>query len=290
MMRALLRAVGRGSLISDGLERRVRRGPACRRIAFAAAVMLAFAGLVACSSDDEVAYEERPVTELYDEAMGSMKDEEYKKAASAFDEVERQHPYSRWATQAQLMAAYAYYEANEYIDAIAALDRYIRLHPANPDVPYAYYLKGLCYYEQISDVTRDQRMTEDAHAAFTELVARYPESEYARDARLKLDLINDHLAGKEMTVGRYYLRQGHYLAAINRFQRVITNYETTTHVPEALHRLTEAYMALGLTEEARKSAAVLGHNFPGSEWYVDSYELVENKAYRPEQEPWYKLW
>lgn len=275
-------------MISHGRKLRVGR---CRGKGFAATLALAaLLGVVACSSDDEVAYEERPVTELYDEAMVSMKDEEYKKAAVAFDEVERQHPYSPWATQAQLMAAYAHYEANEYIDAIAALDRYIRLHPANPDVPYAYYLKGLSYYEQISDVSRDQRMTEDALAAFTELVARYPESEYARDARLKLDLINDHLAGKEMTVGRYYLRQGHYLAAINRFQRVVAQYETTTHVPEALHRLVEAYMALGLTEEARKSAAVLGHNFPGSEWYIDSYELVENKDSRPEQEPWYKPW
>ncbi|MCW5698904.1 MAG: outer membrane protein assembly factor BamD, partial [Rhodospirillales bacterium] len=195
------------------------------RVAAALAVALPLV-VGACSSDDEPKYEERPVTDLYNEAMDSMEQENFKSAAGMFDEVERQHPYSPWAKRAQIMAAYAHYEANEYDDAIAALDRYIRLHPANPDIPYAYYLKGLCYYEQISDVARDQRMTEGAQTAFTELLARYPASEYSRDAKLKLDLINDHLAGKEMNVGRYYLRQGHFLAAINRFQKVVTVYQT----------------------------------------------------------------
>ncbi|MCH7580170.1 MAG: outer membrane protein assembly factor BamD, partial [Chloroflexi bacterium] len=160
------------------------------------------------------------------------------------------------------------------------------------DVPYAYYLKGLSYYEQISDVARDQGMTELALSTLDELLKRFPNSKYARDAKLKIDLTRDHLAGKEMEIGRYYHNQGHYLAAINRFRNVIESFQTTTHVPEALHRLTEAYLALGIKEEARKTAAVLGYNFPGSEWYIDSYEMMEGKKIRPEtkKKPWYKLW
>jgi len=256
------------------------------------AVALAAAlGVAGCGSgDDEPAYVERPVGEIYNEAADSLESGEYKTAAQSFDEVERQHPYSPWAKKAQLMSAYASYEANEYDEAIAALDRFIRLHPANPDVAYAQYLKGLSYYEQISDVARDQQVTIDARTAFEELLNRYPDSPYARDAALKLDLIRDHLAGKEMEVGRFYLRTGHHLAAINRFKAVINDYQTTTHTPEALHRLVEAYTAIGLEEEARKTAALLGHNFPGSEWYIDTYETVENKQIREPEESWYKFW
>ena len=246
--------------------------------------------LAACSSDEKPEYVERPVDELYNNAINAMEAGNYKAAAREFDEVERQHPYSEWATHAQVMTAYAYYEADEYDDAVAALDRFISLHPANRDVPYAQYLKGLCYYERISDVGRDQKMTVEAQNAFEELVSRYPNSKYARDARLKLDLINDHLAGKEMEIGRYYLVRGYYLAAINRFQVVIRQYQTTTHVPEALHRLVECYSALGMDEEARKMAAVLGYNFPGSEWYIDTYQLVENVEIREPEEPWYRFW
>jgi outer membrane protein assembly factor BamD len=258
----------------------------------------AFAGLAgalmlaACSSTDvRPEYQEEPVEQLYNQAMDAMEVEQYKRASGLFDEVERQHPYSTWSTQAQIMSAYAYYQADDYDDAIAALDRFIRLHPANENVPYAHYLIGLSYYERISDVGRDQNMTKDAREAFETLVSRYPDSRYSRDAKLKLDLINDHLAGKEMDVGRYYLIRGYYLAAINRFQTVVREYQTTTHVPEALHRLVEAYSAVGLEEEARKSAAVLGHNFPGSEWYIDSYQLVENVDVREQdRDPWYKFW
>ncbi|KAF0135876.1 MAG: putative lipoprotein [Rhodospirillaceae bacterium] len=157
---------------------------------------------------------------------------------------------------------------------VIALDRFIQLHPGHRNVAYAYYLKGLCHYEQITDVARDQKMTELAREALREVVARFPNSQYARDARLKLDLTTDHLAGKEMEIGRFYMRQQHYLAAINRFRTVIARYQTTTHVPEALHRLVENYVIFGLTDEARKIAAVLGHNFPGSAWYQDSYRLV----------------
>lgn len=243
------------------------------------AVALLVAAVAACSSDDDdKPYVERPVGELYNEAVTKFEEGDYKKSAKLFDEVERQHPYSDWSTQAQLMAAYAHYEASQYDDAIAALDRFIDLHPANPYVPYAYYLKGLCYYERISDVHRDQEMTEKALNVFQELVKRFPQTTYARDARAKIDLARDHLAGKEMVVGRYYLRQGYYLAAINRFRVVVDVYDTTTHAPEALLRLTEAYTALGMTQEALKSAAVLGYNFPGSEWYADAYKLVKDKA------------
>jgi outer membrane protein assembly factor BamD len=252
-------------------------------------LLLAFS-LGACSQKPPE-YVERPVEVLYNTAMDALLAGDYNVAIETFEEVERQHPYSLWATKAQLMTAYAYYLNNLYDDAVIALNRFIQLHPTNRDVAYAYYLKGLSYYEQISDVARDQKMTELALATLDELVKRFPNSKYARDAKLKIDLTNDHLAGKEMEIGRYYHNQRHYLAAINRFRAVVDNYQTTTHVPEALHRLTEAYLALGVTEEARKTAAVLGHNFPGSEWYMDSYEIMENKTVRPESDkPWYKPW
>ncbi len=256
-----------------------------------AAALVALFVLAACSSDDKEEYIERPVDQLYNEALNSLLGEEYKAAATKFDEVERQHPYSKWATKSQLMAAYSHYMDNSYDEAIVALDRFIQLHPTNRDIPYAYYLKGLCYYEQISDVTRDQSMTELAMKTLKELTIRFPNSKYTRDAKIKLDLTHDHLAGKEMQIGRYYLNQKHYLAAINRFRSVIDNYQTTTHVPEALHRLAEAYTALGLVDESNNMAAVLGHNFPGSEWYIDSYQLVEGKQFRAREDaPWYNFW
>lgn len=236
----------------------------------------------------EVEYVERPVNELYNEAADFTREGEYELAASAFAEVERQHPYSVWATKAQIMSAYSYYQANRYEEAISALDRFIQLHPTNKDVPYAYYLRGLSYYERIVDVSRDQGITEQALRSLNEVVTRFPDSKYARDAKFKLDLAYDHLAGKEMEIGRYYHGQGHYLAAINRFKAVTDTYQTTTHVPEALHRMTEAYLALGLQDEARKSAAVLGHNFPGSEWYQDSYAIMTGEDVRPvEESEWY---
>ena len=208
----------------------------------------------------------------------------------AFDETDRQHPYSVWATKSQLMSAYAHYQGNAYDEAIIILDRFIQLHPSNKDVPYAFYLKALCYYEQISDVGRDQKMTELALKSLNDVILRFPRSKYARDAKLKIDLTRDHLAGKEMEIGRYYENQGQYLAAINRFRSVVDKFQTTTHVPEALHRLTESYLALGLVDQANKTAAVLGYNFPGTEWYIDTYEIVENKQIRkPERKksPWY---
>ena len=255
----------------------------------AGAALLAALALGGCSSDEKP-YVERPVDVLYNEAMDAIESKEYGTAARAFEEVERQHPYSKWATRSELMAAYSYYMLNEYDDALVALDRYIQLHPASEDTPYAYYLKALSYYEQISDVERDQEMTRLAQQTLQELTARFPNSKYARDAAIKIDLTYNHLAGKMMAIGRYYLRRGQYLAAINRFRAVVDRYQTTTHVPEALHRLVEAYTALGLEEDAKKAAAVLGHNFPGSEWYIDSYQMVENVRVRPVERSWYDFW
>jgi len=248
--------------------------------------------VAACESKKKEDYAERPVEEIYNEAVDLIQEGKYTASTYRFDEVERQHPYSVWATKAQLMAAYGYYQANRYDDAIIALDRFIQLHPTHHDIAYAYYLKGLSYYEQISDVARDQKMTELALGTLKQLVTRFPKSKYARDAKLKLDLTYDHLAGKEMEIGRFYHTQKQYMAAINRFRNVIDKFGTTTHVPEALHRLTEAYLSLGIVDEARKTAAVLGHNFPGSEWYIDSYEIIENKQVREttEDKPWYKFW
>ena len=246
--------------------------------------LAACALLAACSSNDELPYVEQKVEPLYNKAVNLLESGQYKLAAKEFDEVERQHPYSVWATKAQLMAAYAHYQANAYDEAQIGLDRYIRLHPGNRDIAYAYYLKALTYYERITDVVRDQLVTEQALAALREVVRRFPDSKYARDAKLKIDLTRDHLAGKDMEIGRFYLARGHYLAAINRFKRVVDNYQTTTHVPEALHRLVEAYTALGITGEARKVAAVLGHNYPGSEWYLDTYAVAAGSDLREQQE------
>ena len=219
-----------------------------RKLAIIAAALGAFA-LASCG-DKKDDYVERPVDKIYNKAVDDLQDGLNKTAAKEFDEVERQHPYSAWATKAQLMSAYAYYQGNDYDQAVMALERFIQLHPGSRDIAYAYYLKALCYYEQISDVKRDQSITQKAMDSLDEVIKRFPESRYARDARLKYDLTRDHLAGKEMTIGRYYERQGTYLAAINRFRRVIDGYQTTTHVPEALHRLTECYLALGKTTAA----------------------------------------
>lgn len=244
--------------------------PTARRLASALLLTL----LVAACGNKDAPYVERPVEELYNRAMDAMAASEWEAAAKGFDEVERQHPYSVWANKAQLMAAYSYYQKNMYTDAISSAERFIQLHPGSKETPYAYYLVAVSYYEQITDVGRDQKITQQALSALEEVVRRYPSSEYARDARLKIDLTRDHLAGKEMTIGRYYLRQNQQIAAINRFKTVIEKYQTTTHVPEALHRLAEAYMTLGVLEEAQNVAAVLGYNYPGSEWYVDTYTLV----------------
>ena len=246
------------------------------------AAIFAVCLLTACSSNkDKDKYVERPVEELYNTAMDQLANGDYAKASTTFDAVDQQHPYSVWATKAQLMSAYALYQANKYDESIIAADRFIQLHPGHRDVAYAYYLKALDYYIQIEDVGRDQKTTQQALNALAEGVRRFPDSRYARDARLKIDLARDHLAGKEMEIGRWYEKRGLYLSAINRFKVVVDQYQTTTHAPEALERLTECYLALGLKDEAQKTAAVLGYNYPGSSWYEATYVLVTGQ--KPQQ-------
>ena len=215
---------------------------------------------------------------LYAAGVEALQQRRYPQAVELFDQLERDHPYSTWATNAKIMAAYGDYQRNRYVEAIAALDRFIQLHPAHRDIAYAYYLRALSFYEQINDAQRDQRATETAMAALQDVANRFPDTAYARDARLKIDLGRDHLAGREMVIGRFYQRQRLLNAAIGRFRRVVEDFQTTNHVPEALHRLTEIYLSLGLTDEARRTASVLGHNFPGNEWYQDSYALLVEGA------------
>jgi outer membrane protein assembly factor BamD len=208
---------------------------------------------------------------LYQEGVGYMNTQDYRKAIANFDDVEQNYPFSPWATNAQLMHGYASYLQQDYTGAIGALSRFIQLHPANPDIAYAYYLRALCYYEQISDVQRDQKTTQEAIVALQEVANRFPGSAYANDARLKIDLCRDHLAGHEMVIGRYYERQNDYIAAIGRYQAVVQDYQTTNHVAEALERLVECYLKLGMNTEAEHAGAVLGYNYPGTVWYHDAY-------------------
>jgi outer membrane protein assembly factor BamD len=223
-------------------------------------------------------YVARDVNTLYTLAKKRLDQGRYPEAAAIFDEVERQHPYSVWARRAQLMSAFSYYAARDYTKSLESSRRFLSIHPGNKDAPYAYYLIGLSYYEQINDVSRDQATTRQALDALGELVRRYPNSRYAADARLKIDLVRDHLAGKEMDIGRFYQSRNQWLASVVRFRTVIDEYQTTSHVPEALMRLTESYLALGIPEEARRSAAVLGANYPNTKWYQRAYSLVQKHA------------
>jgi outer membrane protein assembly factor BamD len=234
--------------------------------------------LTACSDKTEGPYVERSVGDLYNEAHTLLDEGKYEAAANAFDEVERQHPYSKWASKAQMMAGYAHYRGQKYDRAIPAFEAFTQLHPAHEDVPYALYMTGLSYYEQLGPSTRDQTDTYDALRVFQELIRRFPATPYGRDARLKVILLKDALAGKEMEIGRYYLKKNAYQAAIPRFQVVAKEFDTTKHVEEALYRQVECYVGLGLMTEAKKVAAVLGHNYQGSAWYVEAYNLVGGEA------------
>ena len=238
-------------------------------------ILLPAAGCAGNKVKGDTGYVARDVNTLYNLAKRELDRSNYAAAAKLFDEVERQHPYSVWARRAQLMSAYSYYVAAQYPEAISSARRFITIHPGNKDAPYANYLVAMSYYNQIVDVTRDQKITQQASDSFGELIRRYPESRYAADARLKLDLINDHLAGKEMEVGRYYQRAGNWLASVQRFRTVVDKFQTTTHTPEALERLVESYLALGIPVEAQKAAAVLGRNYPGSKWYQRAYRLIQ---------------
>ncbi len=240
-------------------------------------LVLASVFMTACAKKREEQYVAQSVGTLYNEGKKNLERKNYPAAAAYFNEVERQHPYTEWARRAQLMASYSNYMDNDYEEAILSAQRFLDLHPGNQAVPYAWYLIAISYYEQMTDVGRDQRITENALNSFRQVIARFPNTAYARDAQLKLELTRDHLAGKEMEVGRFYQKENQYLASLLRFRTVVDHYQTTTHVPEALHRMVEVYLALGLVDEAVQVASVLGHNFPKSKWYKYSYALLTNE-------------
>ncbi len=233
---------------------------------------------------DDNAFVEEPADKLYNEGLYLMNEKkDIKGANKKFEEVDRQHPYSTWARKSLLMSAYAAYEGGDYDTAIGSASRYVSLHPGTPDAAYAQYLIAASHYDQIPDISRDQGRTEKAMNALEEVIRKYPDSEYATAAKKKLEGARDQLAGKEMAVGRYYMDKRDYTAAINRFKLVVTQYQTTRHVEEALARLTECYMTIGVVGEAQTAAAVLGHNFPDSKWYKDSYNLVKSGGVEPSE-------
>jgi len=242
-------------------------------------IVLILPSLLLCSCSNNAAEdkkgEAKSPTQLYKDAIQMIKEESYKKAAEIFGEITYQYPYYNGAARAQIMEIYAHYLAQDYDNLLPTAENFIKVHPASPDIPYVYYMKALSYYDQIELPQRDQEMTREAKQAFNELIMRFPTSDYAKDAKVKLVLIDDHLAAQEMVIGRFYLNNGDVLGAINRFKTVLTQYPTTSHIEEALYRLTESYVFLGLKDEAKKYAAVLGHNYSNSHWYKDSYKLVK---------------
>ena len=256
-----------------------------RPVIFALSATLALSACANNKAKKDQSYVARDVETLYSIAKDTLAKRQYKLAAAQFDEVERQHPYSVWARRAQLMSSFSYYVAGDFTEAISSSQRFLSLHPGSREAPYAYYMIAVSYYEQISGVQRDQRITQQALDALNELIRRYPNTDYAADARLKIDLARDHLAGKEMEIGRFDQKQGLYLAAVSRFRNEIDRYDTTSHTPEALHRLVECYLALGIPEEAQKAAAVLGNNYPGSKWYERSYALIATKMTKAAAKP-----
>jgi outer membrane protein assembly factor BamD len=273
----MVAASGIGRLLGAGSAR-----TGGRRL-FAALALCALA-LAGCANDKDLLIPDDPADKLYNEGLYLLQQKSaYKDAAKKFEEVDRQHPYSEWARKALLMQAYSYYEAKEYDDSINAAKRYVALHPGSPDAAYAQFLIGSSYYEVIPDVTRDQQRTEKAMSELELVIRRYPNTEYANSAKKKLDIARDQLAGKEMMIGRFYLNRKDFIGGINRFKMVVTQYQTTRHVEEALMRLAEAYMALGIAQEAQTAAAVLGHNFPESPWYKEAYSLVQGGGLEPSE-------
>jgi outer membrane protein assembly factor BamD len=259
--------------------------PSSIRHLLAVVLVLVVIPLGACSSlfgDKNDLPPDEPADKLYNEGVFLLNQrQDYKGAVKKFEEVERQHPYSEWARKALIMSAYSHYQALEYEEAIVAAKRYVTLHPGSPDAAYAQFIVGSAYFDQIPDISRDQNRTEKAVAALDEVARKFPNTEYAVSAKRKMDVARDQLAGKEMATGRYYMEKKDFTGAINRFKIVVTQYQTTRHVEEALMRLTEAYMALGIVPEAQTAAAVLGHNFPDSSWYKDAYALVKTGGVEP---------
>jgi outer membrane protein assembly factor BamD len=243
-----------------------------------AVCVVALAGCQSSRRNTELAYVERPVEQLYNQAAAQLDSRDYATAIALFEEVERQHPYSEWARKSMVMSAFASYKTRDYTTAISACQRYLSLHPGGSEAEYAYYLIAISNFDQILDVGRDQAITENTRAALNDIIRRFPDSEYAKDARVKLDMVNDQLAGKEMTIGRWYLRSNQTLSAVNRFRTVVEKYQTTSHTPEALHRLVEAYLTLGLKDQALAAGATLGYNYPDTDWYQMSYRLLTNEG------------
>jgi outer membrane protein assembly factor BamD len=263
-----------------------KSGHRLRALAGWLALALVIAPAMGCSyfNKDDDLIPDTPADKLYNEGLFLLNNrQDYKEAAKKFDEVDRQNPYSDWARKALLMSAYSYYQDKQYTECINSAQRYVTLHPGSPDAAYAQYLIGSSYYDQILDVSRDQARADKAINSLEEVVRKYPESEYATAAKKKIDMARDQLAGKEMEVGRFYMNKRDFIGAINRFKVVVTQYQTTRHVEEALERLTEAYVALGIIDEAQTAAAVLGHNFPDSTWYKDAYQLVKNAGGEPNE-------
>ncbi|MCB1351626.1 MAG: outer membrane protein assembly factor BamD [Rhodobacteraceae bacterium] len=253
-----------------------------RVLALAGTLLLILLTVSSCARNRQEPIETRSAQQIYLDAEALLADGQPRDAGEMFSEVERLYPYSEWAKRSMLMSAFAYHEGAQYAESRSAAERYLEFFPADVDAPYAQFLIALSYYDQITDIGRDQANTFEALQEMRDIIERYPDSEYAKSAQLKFELALDHLAGKEMEVGRYYLARGHYTAAINRFRVVVEDYQTTTHTPEALHRLVEAYLSLGLTQEAQTAAAILGHNFQGSTWYADSYALLTGRGLEPD--------
>jgi outer membrane protein assembly factor BamD len=275
-------SVFRGASLAFSLRLLVAAAAGLSLTGCASTQLPSFANLFG-SSDKNVTPPDEPADKLYNEGLTLLEKKEWKDAAKKFEEVDRQHPYSDWGRKSLLMSAFAYYEDGKYDETATAAQRYVTLHPGSPDAAYAQYLVASSYYDQIPDVTRDQARTEKAMRALEEVVRKYPETEYAETARQKLAVTRDQLAGRDMMIGRYYLERRNFTGAINRFKAVVTQYQTTRHVEEALMRLTEAYMALGIVQEAQTAAAVLGHNFPDSPWYKDAYKLVQSGGLEPRE-------
>jgi outer membrane protein assembly factor BamD len=261
----------------------VRFGPLRRQARFAVLAAALTAG--ACAKQASVEeFVETPAPTLYSEGMNLLDSGSYSDAAKRFEEVDRQHPYSEWAKKSLLMTSFAHFQAGAYDDSVGAAQRYLTLHPGSEDAPYAQYLIAQSHYRQISDIGRDQTQSRKALDAFNEVTRLYPESKYAQDAERRQAELLGHLAGKELEVGRYYLGRQNYLAAVNRFRTVVTDYQTTSHVEEALHRLTEAYYAMGVVSEAQTAAAILGYNYPDSPWYRDAVALLQSGGLSPQED------
>ena len=229
----------------------------------------------ACVSASNTDTQNLTAEDLYNQAYAEMEQTAWKKAATTFEQIELEHPYSKLAAKAKLMSAYAYYKDEKYDDAILSLDRFIRYHPGNKDIDYAYYMRGMCYYDQIVGSEKDQENTIKAEEAFNQVIVRFPDSKYAKDAAAKMALIRDHIAGHEMEVGRYYLNEKNYLSALNRFLTVVKDFQTTPQIEEALYRQVEVYTILGLKKEAKESINVLAHNYPKSDWYKRAVEITK---------------